>query len=160
MQQAITDYTNAGGNILVSGAYIATDIWSSIYKYAKDAEATKTAIKFAEDVLGYRWASSHASWTGEMYFTNCKQMSTEKGGSVTFYNSVNEDFYSVESPDGLAPRGNSKVFMRYSDSDIPAGICKEGEGYKTVCIGFPIEAVKNHEDIENIISLTLEYFSR
>lgn len=160
MQQAITDYTNAGGNILVSGAYIATDIWSSIYKYAKDAEATKTAIKFAEDVLGYRWASSHASWTGEMYFTNCKQMSTEKGGSVTFYNSVNEDFYSVESPDGLAPRGNSKVFIRYSDSDIPAGICKEGEGYKTVCIGFPIEAVKNHEDIENIISLTLEYFSR
>ena len=160
LQETIIEYTNAGGHILVSGAYIATDIWSSIYKYEKDSELKKSSIRFAEDVLGYRWASSHASRTGEMYFTDCSTIGTEKGGSITFFNNVNEEFYSVESPDGLTPRGNSKVFLRYRDSDIPAGICKEGNNYKSVCIGFPIETVKNKEDIENIISLTLEYFSR
>ena len=160
LQQTITDYTSAGGNILVSGAYIATDVWSSIYKYERNSDEKSASIKFAEDVLGYRWASSHASRTGEMYYTDCTTMGTEKGGSITFYNYVNEHFYSVESPDGIAPRGNSKVFLRYSDSDIPAGICKDGNGYKTVCIGFPIEAVKKEADIDNIISLTLEYFSR
>ena len=160
MQQTLTDYTAAGGHVLISGAYIGTDIWSSIYKYEKDPEATKASIKFAEEVLGYRWASSHASRTGEMYFTNCVQMDTKKGGRISFYNTVNEDFYSVESADGVNPRGNAKTFMKYHDTDISAAICKEGEGYKTVCIGFPIETLKNEGDIENIISLTLEYFSK
>ena len=50
--------------------------------------------------------------------------------------------------------------MRYSDTDIPAGIRFEGAGYKTVCMGFPIEALKNEEDINAIIRKTLEYFKR
>ena len=33
-------------------------------------------------------------------------------------------------------------------------------GYKTVCMGFPIEALKNDEDINTIIRKTLEYFKR
>ncbi len=160
MQQTLKDYTAAGGHVLISGAYIATDIWSSIYKYDKDAEMTKSSIKFAENVLGYRWASSHASRTGELYFTNCDQMNTKKGRKISFYNTINEDFYCIESADGINPRGNAKVFLRYHDTDISAAICKDGEGYKTVCIGFPIETLKNEKDIENIISLTLEYFSK
>ena len=50
--------------------------------------------------------------------------------------------------------------MRYADTDIPAAICRDDKGYKSVCIGFPLETLKEEKDIDNIISLTLEYFSR
>lgn len=160
MQKAITDFTKAGGHILVSGAYIATDIWSSIYKYNKNSEKTKASIKFAEEVLGYKWGSSHASKTGEVYFDNCGRMETQKGGSLSFYNAINDTFYCIESADGILPKGNSKVFLRYKDSDISAGVSNEGKGYKSVSIGFPIETLKKESDIENIISLTLDYFSK
>jgi hypothetical protein len=147
--------------VLVSGAYIATDIWSSIYQYEKDEEYRTSSIKFAEEVLGYRWASAHASKTGSAYFTDCEQFATQKGcGEVSFHNSINEECYSIESPDGINPRGKSRIFMRYADTDIPAAICRDDKGYRSVCLGFPLETLKNKEDMDRIISLTLEYFSR
>lgn len=160
MQKTISDFTSAGGHMLVSGAYIATDIWSSIYDYEKDAEFGKSSITFAEKVLGYRWASAHATKTGDLYYTDCEGMGTLKGSGVQFHNSVNEDCYSVESADGIAPTGDGQIFMRYADTNIPAAVCRENCGYKTVSLGFPLETIKEKEDIDNIISLTLEYFSR
>ena len=50
--------------------------------------------------------------------------------------------------------------MRYSDTGIGAGVCHEGTGYRTVCIGFPIETLKNEKNIDSIISITLEFFSK
>jgi len=84
----------------------------------------------------------------------------EKGEKVSFHNNINEECYSVESPDGISARGKASTFMRYTDTDIPAAVCKEGDGYKTVCLGFPIETLKEESHIDSIISLTLDYFSR
>lgn len=160
LQESITDFTAAGGHVLVSGAYIATDVWSSIYRYEKDENFRASSVKFAEDVLGYRWASAHAGRTGNVSFTECEQFQTLEEGTVSFYNSINDGCYCVEAPDGIAPRGKSRVFMRYTDTDIPAAVCRDDKGYRSVCIGFPIETIKDEQEIENIISLTLQYFSR
>ena len=161
LQSSLTDFTANGGHVLVSGAYIATDIWSSIYQYDQDEEFRKSSIKFAEEVLGYRWASGHAGKTGNVYFCECEQIGTLKeSGIVSFHNLINEESYCIESPDGIGPKGKSKVFMRYSDTDIPAGICRDDKGYRSVCLGFPIETLKEEKDIGNIISLTLEFFSK
>lgn len=160
LQESISEFTAAGGHVLVSGAYIATDIWSSIYVYEQDKTFRSASVRFAEDVLGYRWASAHAGRTGSVSFTKCEDFKTEECGSVSFHNSINDTCYSVEAPDGIAPRGKSRVFMRYADTDIPAAVCRDDKGYRSVCIGFPIETLKDEKDIDNIISLTLEYFSR
>ena len=160
MQESLTDFTASGGHVLVSGAYIATDIWSGIYRYEKDDTFRASSVKFAEEVLGYRWASAHAGRTGSVSFTECEQFQTQEGGALTFHNSINDGCYSVEAPDGISPRGKSRVFMRYTDTDIPAAVCRDDKGYRSVCIGFPIETVKDEKEIENIISLTLQYFSR
>lgn len=160
LQKSISDYTATGGNILVSGAYIATDIWGGIYNYEKDVDFRKASIKFAESVLGYRHVSGHASRTAEVRFTDCERMEIEKGATVSFYNNINDECYSVESPDGISAIGKASTFMRYADTDIPAAVCKEGEGYKAVTFGFPIETLKEERHIDNIISLTLDYFSK
>ena len=87
-------------------------------------------------------------------------MGVQKGEKLSFHNCINEECYSVESPDGISARGKASTFMRYADTDIPAAVCMEGEGYKTVSIGFPIEIIKEESHIDSIISLTLDYFSR
>ena len=84
----------------------------------------------------------------------------EKGDIVSFYNTVNDVRYSVESPDGISARGKASTFMRYADTDIPAAVCKDGQNYKAVSFGFTIETLKEESHIDNIISLTLDYFSK
>lgn len=160
MQQALTQFAKNGGHILVSGSNIATDIWGQVFPYEVDEELRKSSIAFAEGVLGYRLASGYASRTAEVEFTGCRRMELEAGGGVSFNNMMNEDIYCVETPDGILPRSGSSVFMRYSDTDIPAAICHEGEGYKTVCFGFPVETIMEEDGLEKIISLTFDYFSR
>jgi hypothetical protein len=68
----------------------------------------------------------------------------------------------VETPDGITPAsGNTgSTFIRYADTDISAGVCFEGKGYRTVCIGFPLETLKKENDIESIIKTTLDFFSK
>lgn len=160
MQKSLTDFTAGGGHVLVSGAYIATDIWGGIYTYKKDEEFRKSSISFAENILGFRHVSGHASRTGEVRFTECERIGTEKGDKVAFHNNINPECYSVESPDGISARGKASTFMRYADTDIPAAVCKEGKDYKAVSFGFPIETLKEECQIDSIISLTLDYFSR
>ena len=43
---------------------------------------------------------------------------------------------------------------------FPPGVCFEGKGYRTVCIGFPLETLKKENDIESIIKTTLDFFSK
>ena len=160
LQESLRAYTEAGGNILVSGSNIATDIWSQVYPYEVDEEFRKSSAAFAKDVLGYKYVSGFASRTAEVEFSGCDRMGVAKEGGVSFCNTLNEDIYCVETPDGISPAGNGKVFMRYADTDIPAAICHEGKEYKTVCFGFPLETIMEEDGLFNIISLTLDYFSR
>ena len=160
MQSALTAAADSGVNILVSGAHIGTDAWDQIYPYEKDKDETLAVQKFIKNVLGYKWVMNFAGRSGEISFAS-DSLYADKSPAGSFHTSPNPEKYCVETPDGITPAGkNGKIIMRYSDTDIPAAIRHDGNGYKTVCIGFPIEALKNEEDIETIIRKTLEYFKR
>ncbi len=62
MQNAITNYCQAGGNFFVSGAYVASDLWDN--RLVKANEEDK---KFAMEVLKYKWRG-----------TGCPQRKSEK----------------------------------------------------------------------------------
>ena len=161
MQDALTAFTTDGGHVLVSGAYIGTDIWDQIYPYEKDKERTAAAKKFAQNVLGFKWAANSASRKGSVRFISNTAFSELPSATMQICNEINPEQYSVESPDGLTPSGKGAVsFIRYTDSGITAGICKDGSGYRTVCLGFPVEALESEDSINKIINLTLEFFSR
>ena len=161
LQDAVETFTDRGGNVLISGANIGTDIEDGIFPYRHDREYVKKTTGFTRSVLGYRWTTNNASRTGRIdYKADSTFVQTEeKAGEL--YTEPNPVKYSVESPDGIAPAAkDGKVIMRYSDTGISAGICHQGEGYRTVCIGFPIEALKEDNDIDTIISNSLEYFNK
>ena len=161
MQDAIRSFTSEGGNVLVSGAYIGTDVWSQIYTFDIDKEAQKAAQKFASNVLGYKWVRGYAGRSGEVTYAANELTGCSDSDAGSFHNEINPEHYCVETPDGIAPAGkNGKVMMRYADTGISAAVCHQGKGYRTVCIGFPIETFKQDESLDKIISTTLEFFRK
>lgn len=162
MQNTIRAYTKEGGHVLTSGAYIATDVWDQVYPAKIDSTFREDSKKFVREVLGYKWVRNYASKQGEAVFVKSTRFESHKGQPFGFYNRINEKCYSVEAADGIAPitAKTGSTIIRYTDTDISAGVCFVGKGYKTVSIGFPIETLKEEKDIDNIIKTTLEFFSK
>ena len=162
MQKALRAYASEGGNILASGAYIATDIWDQVYPVQIDSAFRADSRTFAREVLGYKWVRNHGSRLGTVRFVKSTRFDSRKGKAFGFHNTMNDECYSVETPDGLSPVSSKtgSTFIRYSDTDISAGVCYEGKGYRAVSIGFPIETLKDEKNIDNIIKTTLEFFNK
>ena len=158
MQSAIKDYCNKGGNILVSGAYIGTDIWDNIYPVEVDDSLKTESVKFATEILGYKYATGKASRRGQA--SPVRNSVIAELPSVSLIMKKNPDVYCVESPDGILPASKTaSCIYRYSDSGISAGVAYEGNGYKSVCLGFPIEALEEYQMIEDLVVNTLKYFT-
>lgn len=162
MQCALKAFAEDGGNILVSGSKIATDVWDQVYPVQIDSAFRADSKKFAREVLGYRWVSGFAGRKGQVNITESTRIGTSDCDCWEYHNAINTESYCVENPDGIAPASTKtgSTFMRYSDTGIGAGVCHEGTGYRTVCLGFPIETLKNEKNIDSIISITLEFFSK
>ncbi|MEG2218802.1 MAG: xanthan lyase [Muribaculaceae bacterium] len=152
LQQQIAKFCNNGGSIFVSGAFVATDIWDK-------KNVNKEDIKFAEDVLGYKWRVGQASVTGEAYSVPTIFPEFNKG-EYSFSNELNEDMYVVESPDSLYPADSKtgSTFMRYTENNLVAGIVVTNNNYKTCIIGFPFETIKTSDSRSKLMSQILNFF--
>lgn len=129
LMDAIRAYTSAGGNVIVSGANIASGDRIS---------------GFTEGVLGYKYVTYSATGSGKV-------------GGYEFYNSPNPVCYSVECPDGITPAGKScRILMHYPHSNIPAAILYKGNGYRTVSFGVPLETIKSESGRTEILRKFLQ----
>ena len=71
-------------------------------------------------------------------------------GRYRFRTSPSEESYAVTAPDALRPAGeDAAIVMRYDENGFPAATAMErrtphpdGRAYRTVCFGFPLEAVE------------------
>ena len=157
MQDAIRKHTQRGGNVIVSGAYIGTDIWDLVYPVKIDKDFRKASIDFAQKVLGYKWQGSFAGRTGQIIPHGDAAMTN---APAQFHNSQNSAVYCVEAPDGISPASSSaQSILRYEDTGVSAGIKYQGNGYRTVCLGFPIETLKSESDIDAILSSCLTFLA-
>ncbi len=161
MQKTLERFADCGGHILVSGSYIGTDLADSIFPIEMNSKIIENSIKFAKDVLGYKWAAGQAGRTGLVRAVRNEAADFTSLGSFGFHNTINPDCYSVESPDGLLPASkDGSTVMRYQDTGISAGVGFNGMGYRTMCFGFPIETLQDEEDIYKIINITLDFFKK
>lgn len=159
MQAALAKAAGRGTHLIVSGAYIGTDIEDSIYPVEIDEDARKEASAFAKNVLGYKFVTNQASRRGVVKPTVNKVISGMP--ALDIVREMNPYKYCVESPDGIAPSSKSgQVIYRYADSDISAGVAFDGKGYRCVSYGFPIEALSSDEAINQLIYKTLEYIKK
>ena len=156
LQTAITEYCNGGGNIFVTGAFVATDIWDN--KNLKDEQGKK----FAKEVLGYQWRVGQASSTGVVYSVPSVVRTLDMPGAEwKFSNELNEKCYCVESPDAIFPAdpATGSTIMRYRENNIPAGVASRKPGYRTCVLGFPFETIEDTAGRELLMGKVLEFLS-
>jgi hypothetical protein len=133
LQNALKTYTTRGGNVLISGSYIATDAWDHLYPgVPKAPESTRAFIK---QVLGYDWVTNFGDVSG---------FAKPQAGSglplVSYNRAWSPLIYKVDNADGIAPASkDSRVLLRYEGTNIPAATLYKGKGYQVAAFGFPLE---------------------
>ena len=155
LRKAIEAYCHGGGNIFVSGAYVASDIWDN--KNLSDEEGKR----FAKEVLGYQWRVGQASLTGEVYSVPSVYRQLDiVDSSWKFANELNDKHYCVESPDALFPADplTGATILRYKENNLPAGVAT-AKGYRTCVIGFPFETIEDESGRNELMRGILEFFA-
>ena len=154
LREAVSAYCAAGGNILVTGAYVGTDVWdSNSYDEEKD--------QFAQNVLGYKYVIGQAAVEGTAHFVPSYFPGFGKL-QLKFHTVLNDKFYAVESPDGVLPADPAKgcTLMRYDENNISAGVVNKFGNYKTCVIGFPFETVTDSAMRDSLMAQILDFFSK
>jgi len=163
MREQIESFTRAGGDLLISGAYIASDLWEPVFDFEIDstlnAEYFDPGKQFAQEVLHYRWMTNNAAVTGEV--KGIQNPLGISGRSRYIYNTeLNDKVYAVESPDGLMPVGDGAwSIFRYAENNISAGVAYQGD-YKVVSLGFPVETLETQQQIDCLIGEVARFFNR
>lgn len=147
MQAKIKQYCEGGGNLIISGSYIATDMF---------AKRDSTDIKFCKEVLKYQWVTDHAVRHGKCFTTNNKWLPS--GMVIEFNTGLMPDLYTVEAPDALEPVDSlGQVFLRYTENQFSAGVSYQGK-YKVVALGFPFETIIDAAQRVLLMKKVMEYF--
>lgn len=140
IKRMITSYCQSGGNILVSGSYVGSDMSNSI----ADRE-------FTENILKYRFEKSiRDSYSGLI-----------KGLGRTFVipRALNETTYAVVAPDCVTPVAPAFSSFVYADGNNSAGTAFKGN-YRTFVMGFPFESIDTEENRANIMASILSFFTK
>lgn len=154
LMNALTTYTRGGGNVLMTGAYVGSDIWDKEKSLGNEKN-------FAQNVMGYTWVDGRATLRGEVYSVPSVLKMSDGMGNLHFYDTLNSDFYAVESPDAIkASDSKGATIVRYSENNIPAGIASNRNGYKTVVLGFPFETIKNEKERNEFMERVLNFFEK
>lgn len=148
MRNAIEKYaTSENAKILVSGAYIGTDL---------ELCGDTLAGKFAASVLHYRHMTNHASKSGEIFPVN--SMKTDFPSGFHFVQNCNPAIYKVESPDAIEPVGNeASVLFRYQ-GDQKSAVVANNEKTQTMVFGFPFETITTDAERNKLMNQILKYF--
>ena len=134
MRRALQDYTRQGGALLVSGAYIGTDVAGA------DEET------FLSQILKCNYGG-RATMRGYV-----NGMGTE----IPYYSTLNEEHYAATSTDILRPAGTAFSAMQYTDGQ-DAAVAYKGGDYRSFTMGFPFECIKTEQKQGSIMRGILNF---
>jgi hypothetical protein len=135
MQHTLQQFTSLGGAILVSGAYLGTDMTT-------DAERV-----FLQNILKCQHAGRHVATE---YTVN------GMGTTLEYWGALNEEHYAATSTDILQPVKPAYTVMQYADGNN-AAIAYKGSDYRIFVMGFPFECIRNKQKQGSIMRGILNY---
>lgn len=139
LERQLRLFSDAGGNLLVSGENIVSDIFG--FRYSQEDR------QFGEVVLGVIPAEEPAA-------THSGQIRASDGSIVKYSSTLNENCYIVQNPDALAPAPGAKAeeIFTFTDTNLPAGyIVDRGRG-RNLILSIPLETVTDPADRDRIIA--------
>ncbi|MDO4510538.1 MAG: xanthan lyase [Bacteroidales bacterium] len=153
LMQAVENATRKGASVLLTGAYVASDVFDR-----KTPDAAE--VRFAKEVLGYAWGGNKASSTGEVYTLPTFARQIAPDAQVKYCNTLNSNIYCVESPNSIfAADTKGTPFMRYKENNRNAAIVSDREGYRTAVLGFPFETIESRDVRDALMQQILNFFA-
>lgn len=137
LRRALEDYTRLRGNVLVSGAYIGSDM------------LTEEEQRFTARTLKYRAAGS----------VSTVDMDGLTGMNTRFdlYRTPNEEHYAVVQADCLAPAEEAYCMMLYEPCSRSAAVAYAGADYRCLALGFPLESIRQDDTRKKIMAGLLKF---
>ncbi len=155
LRAAVKAFTERGGNVLLTGAYVATDIWDNGKAPVTDE------VEWAQQVMGYTYVDGCATLGSGIYTVPTPGSAIAAGARYSFYNTLNGNFYAVESPDAIkASDTKGATFLRYAENNIPAGIVSDRGLYRTVVMGVPFETLRSADQRRQLMADVMQFFSK
>lgn len=146
LQNKIRDYLNRGGKLMVSGTYIASDLYTT--------DDDSISIRFANDVLKITLRSGHAVKSGNVYSIQNEFFPSDK--TIDFNTAFGKLIYKVEAPDAIAGINGGEIMMRYSENNFSA-VVGYYDKYGVVSFGFPFETLLEEKSRDEIMKAVLNY---
>ncbi|MFV0391845.1 MAG: fibronectin type III domain-containing protein [Paludibacteraceae bacterium] len=153
MQTAITQLTNSGGNILITGSNIVSDLVIA-------NNSTSLDRHFIEKTLKIRWTADKINNLHKVNFQVSPIKPFSELLTLNFYSSPNEKSYFVEAPDVILPADiKAKKIGEYEQNNSGAGIAYKGE-YGVCAFGFPFETIVSENDRNELMKSVLQFFTQ
>lgn len=137
LKDLILQYLSTSGSLLVSGAYVGSDMLS-----AEDKQ-------FTANVLKYQFHSQEATEN----LSDIRGMNTQ----LSLYNSPSEVSYWVTHTDVIVPTANAFSTMSYQQTGMSASIAYQGTDYRLMVFGFPLECIQQADVRRNILQASLQF---
>ena len=144
MQKALTSYCKTGGNLFISGAYVATELF---------AKNDSIDVKFGKDILKINWGTDHAAKTGKVQILSSFPSGVQE---LTYSNEPNKFIYDVEAPDAVNPVKESNTILRYSENLFSAAVAYKKD-YGVIVAGFPFETITTEKARNEFMKSILEF---
>lgn len=138
MQRALTAYCQSGGNLLVSGSYLGSDMNGS----QEDREFTQNILKYAY---------------GQSITDNRSGNINGLGRTFSIPRLPNEYAYPVTAPECILPTGTAFPVLTYTAGNQSAAIAYQGN-YRTFVMGFPLESIEQETDRNAVMASILQFF--
>lgn len=156
LRSALTGFLEKGGDLIVSGQYVASDL--------RDTRYDLDAAKWGENVLGITVPDSIPPTLGGRIDGMASPLKSSLGSRRYAYsNTLNSDQYIVERPDAIiaAPQvDESATFLRFSDTDAAAGLLiRDGKSRRAV-MSVPLESLTDNNQRNLLMKELLEWIER
>ncbi|MBT3228931.1 MAG: xanthan lyase [Candidatus Marinimicrobia bacterium] len=148
-QEKISAYTQSGGNLFLSGAYVGFDLF--------DNENDSLDMQFGEDILKYKFRTDHAVKTGKLSVVTQDIFQMETVQDLEFNTRYHPSLYKVESPDAIEPATpEAHTILRYAENNTSAAIAATGET-NIVVFGFPFESILSKTNRDKVMASVLKF---
>lgn len=138
MRQKLQAYSHSGGNLLVSGSYIGSDLSNS------------NEQQWLRDVLKVRYDGS-----AELNDTINGMQTT-----ITYWKELNAKHYAAQHAEILNAT-DSTAFTVLTDNEMhSAAVAYKGEDYHSMTLGFPIECIQDDSKRDGIMRAIMSFLLR
>lgn len=156
LRNALKGFLDRGGDLIVSGQYIASDL--------HDSRNDSDAAQWGEEVLCITTPESISPTLGGRIDGMASPLkSSLQSRRYAYSNTLNEDQYIVECPDAITatPQADeAATFLRFSDTDASAGLLiRDGKSRRAV-MSVPFESLKDPNQRNLLMKEMLDWIEK